>query len=82
MNNQHAAYSCPKQCGRIYKTPTSLYNHLKYRCGVEPKFPCQYCDKIFYLRHHLTYHQQAKRNACTKRRRGLNIKIDKLMKTR
>ncbi|KAF0768089.1 longitudinals lacking protein, isoforms N/O/W/X/Y-like isoform X46 [Aphis craccivora] len=33
-------YTCP-QCGKVYKYQSSLNLHLKFRCGVEPKFICQ-----------------------------------------
>lgn len=76
-DGQQVVYSCPNQCGRIYKNYHSVSKHLKYRCGVEPQFPCQFCDKAFHHRHHLKYHQ-TKRNPCTLRRQVLNIKIDRV----
>lgn len=41
-------YKCPNAgCNREYKTKPGIYTHLKYECGVEPKFRCNHCMKFF-----------------------------------
>lgn len=41
-------FKCPNAgCNREYKTKPGIYTHLKYECGVEPKFRCQHCLKSF-----------------------------------
>lgn len=43
-----AKFKCPNPgCNRVYKTRPGIYTHLKYECGVEPKFRCQHCLKSF-----------------------------------
>ncbi|XP_076173387.1 uncharacterized protein LOC143149702 [Ptiloglossa arizonensis] len=34
---------CPK-CGNGYTVAKSLKRHLRYECGVAPRFKCPYCD--------------------------------------
>lgn len=38
---------CPNRCGRKYKHKGSVARHLKYECGVNPKFQCIICLKPF-----------------------------------
>lgn len=35
-------FSCDR-CGRFYKYKQGLVQHLRYECGIEPKFPCTLC---------------------------------------
>ncbi|XP_054287653.1 zinc finger protein OZF-like [Macrosteles quadrilineatus] len=37
-----ATYGC-KKCSKVYKHETSVYKHLKFECGQEPKFQCHLC---------------------------------------
>lgn len=39
-------YTCPN-CPRKYIHKTSLIKHLKFECGVNPKFFCLFCKKYF-----------------------------------
>ncbi|XP_050061542.1 longitudinals lacking protein, isoforms A/B/D/L-like isoform X4 [Aphis gossypii] len=52
--------TCPKNCGSHYKSKSGLYNHLKYECGIEPQFKCNYCGKSFArhsnMRRHMLVH--------------------------
>lgn len=63
-NNGEKEYRCRNQsCGRIYKTKPGIHNHLKYECGVKPKFHCTTCDRYFkqpvsYKAHMLNIHKQ------------------------
>ncbi|RZF39433.1 hypothetical protein LSTR_LSTR000954 [Laodelphax striatellus] len=34
------------RCGKSYKYRSSLDRHLKYECGVKPKFKCPFCDHV------------------------------------
>lgn len=36
-------YEC-ERCHRTYKYSWNLKNHIRFECGVEPKFNCPYCD--------------------------------------
>ncbi|XP_050536139.1 sex determination protein fruitless-like isoform X17 [Daktulosphaira vitifoliae] len=41
-------YHCPNvNCGRKYMHRPSLQKHLKFECGVNPKFYCRPCNKYF-----------------------------------
>lgn len=40
-------FFCTNKCGRKYKSKTALYTHLKYECGVDPKFRCEVCQKSY-----------------------------------
>lgn len=42
-----AKFPCYK-CGRAYKS--GLSQNLKYQCGVDKQFKCDYCLKTFTLR--------------------------------
>ncbi|XP_053973088.1 zinc finger and SCAN domain-containing protein 10-like [Hylaeus volcanicus] len=48
-------YSC-SNCNKRYVRRDSLYKHLRYECGTEPKFACTVCGRRFKRKHHLTYH--------------------------
>lgn len=37
---------CPQNCGKSYKTHTSLKKHLKYECNKMPQFKCLFCDQM------------------------------------
>lgn len=54
-------FCCP-QCGKGYKYHSSLSLHLKFRCGVEPKFTCEDCMKRFSFKHHLRRHMLSVHN--------------------
>lgn len=40
------AFRCPQNCGKIYKTVSSLNKHLKYECNKVPQFKCLFCNKM------------------------------------
>jgi len=40
-------FFCSNYCGRSYKNKRSLWRHLKFECGVQPKFECLICNKKF-----------------------------------
>lgn len=40
-------FECPNMCGRTYKRKQYVTRHLKYECGVIPKFDCVVCQKKF-----------------------------------
>ncbi|XP_054286050.1 sal-like protein 2 [Macrosteles quadrilineatus] len=33
-----------EQCGKLYKQKGTLAFHLRYECGKEPQFSCDFCD--------------------------------------
>ena len=47
--NDNQSFECPRSgCGRRYKHSASLYNHMKYECGVsEGQFTCEHCGRKF-----------------------------------
>lgn len=40
-------YYCTNHCGKKYKSKQAISVHMRYECGVKPKFYCQECDKYF-----------------------------------
>ncbi|XP_065203457.1 zinc finger protein OZF-like [Planococcus citri] len=47
-SNSNKTFSCPNNCGRTYHCLSSFRSHVRYECGKEPSFTCQYCQKKFY----------------------------------
>lgn len=45
-NNAENIFPCHQNCGKIYKTASSLSKHLKYECNKVPQFKCLFCDKM------------------------------------
>ncbi|PSN29136.1 hypothetical protein C0J52_26680 [Blattella germanica] len=41
-NESPKSFVCPR-CGRGYKLKSSLRNHEKWECGMEPQFQCPFC---------------------------------------
>lgn len=44
------------QCGRVYKRKIHLNSHLRYECGKEPQFKCDFCDKKFHQKSNYRAH--------------------------
>lgn len=55
-DNKDDDVCCPNKCGRKYKYRGSLARHLKYECGVKPKFQCTICSKYFKQRINFKIH--------------------------
>lgn len=51
------AFMC-KQCGNSYARPHSLNRHIRFECGVEPKFECPICHKKSKHKHNLVLHMR------------------------
>lgn len=51
------AYSC-QRCGNSYARPHSLNRHIRFECGVEPKFECPVCHKKSKHKHNLVLHMR------------------------
>lgn len=49
-------FECPNMCGRTYKRKQCVTRHLKFECGVIPKFNCNICEKKFAHRESLKKH--------------------------
>lgn len=47
-----------KQCGNSYARPHSLNRHIRFECGVEPKFECPICHKKSKHKHNLVLHMR------------------------
>ena len=52
-------YVCPK-CGNGYTVVKSLTRHLRYECGVAPRFKCPYCGTRSKQRAHVNEHIRRK----------------------
>lgn len=55
-SSSQSIWWCPHNCGRSYKHKKSLTLHLKFECGVQPKFICENCFRPFKLKQHLKTH--------------------------
>lgn len=55
-------YLCPNQCGRSYKALHGVRQHVRYECGVRPKFSCAFCTKSFSYRSVLKIHMATVHN--------------------
>lgn len=51
------AYTC-ERCGNSYARPHSLNRHMRFECGVEPKFECPICHKKSKHKHNLVLHMR------------------------
>ncbi|XP_050430032.1 longitudinals lacking protein, isoforms A/B/D/L-like isoform X9 [Adelges cooleyi] len=49
-------YTCPRNCGRSYNHRATMNRHLKYECGVPPRFRCNVCSKMFAQKVNLNTH--------------------------
>lgn len=49
-------YVCPRNCGRSYNHRATMNRHLKYECGVPPRFKCNVCGKMFAQKVNLNTH--------------------------
>ncbi|KAG5320145.1 LOLA3 protein, partial [Pseudoatta argentina] len=50
---------CPK-CGNGYTVIKSLRRHLRYECGLTPRFKCPYCGTRSKQRGHVSQHIRRK----------------------
>jgi len=55
------AFTCTR-CGNAYARPHSLNRHLRFECGVEPKFECPICHKKSKHKHNLMLHMRTHQN--------------------
>ncbi|XP_037950222.1 longitudinals lacking protein, isoforms A/B/D/L-like [Teleopsis dalmanni] len=55
------AYTC-ERCGNSYARPHSLNRHMRFECGVEPKFECPICHKKSKHKHNLVLHMRTHQN--------------------
>lgn len=60
-NSSLGGYMC-KRCGNAYARPHSLNRHLRFECGVEPKFECPICHKKSKHKHNLMLHMRTHQN--------------------
>ncbi|EFN84257.1 Zinc finger protein 64-like protein, isoforms 1 and 2 [Harpegnathos saltator] len=50
-------FSCPNyNCSRAFSWKRNLTRHLKYECGLQPRFKCPYCDYYSKLKGNLKKH--------------------------
>ncbi|VVC28713.1 Hypothetical protein CINCED_3A011968 [Cinara cedri] len=72
-NNKHDfvmiddRYQCPNACGRTYKALHGVRQHLRYECGVKPKFSCSVCTKCFAYKNVLKIHMASVHNVSSLR---------------
>ena len=50
-----AEHRCP-DCNKTYHHKSALGKHMRYECGVEPQFKCEYCQRRFKQKIHLLTH--------------------------
>lgn len=55
-SDYNSRYQCPNLCGRSYKYKRGVHTHVKFECGVEPKFLCSLCPKKFARKFQLESH--------------------------
>lgn len=58
----NSGITCNK-CGRWYKHKSSLHRHLKFECGVDPKFQCTFCTYKAKQPEHLKSHMALKHSS-------------------
>ncbi|XP_017783483.1 PREDICTED: zinc finger protein 425-like [Nicrophorus vespilloides] len=44
------------KCMKTYKYKSNMKRHLRYECGLSPKFKCHFCGQLFYYNCQLTKH--------------------------
>ncbi|XP_046663271.1 longitudinals lacking protein-like isoform X5 [Homalodisca vitripennis] len=54
-------FNCPR-CGNTYARPHSLSRHIRFECGVDPKFECPICHKKSKHKHNLMLHMRTHQN--------------------
>lgn len=56
-------FPCPNQnCGRVFNWKRNLTRHLKYECGLQPRFKCPYCDYYGKLKGNVSKHLLRRHN--------------------
>lgn len=60
-SNPGSGFTCSR-CGNSYARPHSLNRHLRFECGVEPKFECPICHKKSKHKHNLLLHMRTHQN--------------------
>jgi len=56
-NDSGVRFPCPnRNCGRVFNWKRNLTRHLKYECGVQPRFKCPYCDYYGKLKGNVSKH--------------------------
>lgn len=56
-NHQRPMYACAR-CGNSYARLHSLSRHVRFECGVDPKFECPICHKKSKHKHNLLLHMK------------------------
>jgi len=59
LGAQEWRFVCPRNCGRSYKRRNAIWRHLKFECGIEPKFQCYVCLRRFSHKESMTKHLTA-----------------------
>ncbi|CAL7939880.1 unnamed protein product [Xylocopa violacea] len=52
-----SSYACSR-CGNAYTRLHSLNRHIRFECGVEPRFECPVCHKKSKHKHNLLLHMR------------------------
>lgn len=53
----HDKFIC-KTCGKRYFNELSLTSHIRYKCGKDPQFKCQYCSFKSHFNYNVTRHMK------------------------
>ncbi|XP_044008759.1 protein tramtrack, alpha isoform isoform X12 [Aphidius gifuensis] len=49
-------FICPNFCGSSFSQSFSLTRHLKFECGLPPRFKCPYCNLLYKRTSNVTQH--------------------------
>lgn len=49
-----------ESCSRMYRSKFTLWRHLKYECGKEPRFVCMFCPKKAFYKTEIWKHIRSK----------------------
>ncbi|RZF39448.1 hypothetical protein LSTR_LSTR000969 [Laodelphax striatellus] len=60
-SSNQLGFTCPR-CGNAYARPHSLSRHIRFECGVDPKFECPICHKKSKHKHNLMLHMRTHLN--------------------
>lgn len=51
-------FMCTK-CTKTYHLKHSLIRHLKFECGITPKYACKHCSRLFKHKYDLNVHEKS-----------------------
>lgn len=64
-------FMCTK-CTKTYRLKHSLTRHIKFECGKEPMYACQFCFRRFKHKYDLNVHEKTKHLNIDVKKKGKN----------